>query len=54
MRIIGPIQFRTADAPETRQCQTKSPLGDLVCFKTCNLDLRFCQCSTVGRTDTPD
>ena len=22
------------------QCQTKSSLGNLVCFKTCNLDLR--------------
>ena len=23
-----------------RQCQTKSSLGNLVCFKTCDLDLR--------------
>ena len=35
------LQFRTPDAPEMRQCQTKSSLGDLVCFKTCNLDLRI-------------
>ena len=34
------LQFRTPDAPEMRLCQTKSFLGNLVCFKTCNLDLR--------------
>ena len=34
------LQFRTPDAPEMRQCQTKSSLGNLVCFKTCNLDPR--------------
>jgi hypothetical protein len=34
------LQFRTPDAPEMRQCQTKSFLGDLVCFETCNHDLR--------------
>ena len=28
------------DAPEMRQCQTKSFLGNLVCFKTCTRDLR--------------
>ena len=37
-------KFRTPDAPEMRQCQTKSFLGDLVRFKTCinNHDLRNC------------
>ena len=29
-------QFRTPDAPEMRQCQTKSFLGNLERFKTCN------------------
>ena len=33
-------QFRTPDAPEMWQCQTKSFLGNLVRFKTCDLDLR--------------
>ena len=33
-------QCRTPDAPEMRQCQTKSFLGNLVRFKTCNHDLR--------------
>jgi hypothetical protein len=33
-------QYRTPDAPEMRQCQTKSFLGNLVCFKTCNHILR--------------
>ena len=33
-------QCRTPDAPEMRQCQTKSFLGNLVRFKTCNHDFR--------------
>ena len=43
------LQFRTSDAPEMRQCQTKSFLGNLVCFKfkTCNHDLRNSLKSTV-------
>ena len=33
-------QCRSPDAPEMRQCQTKSFLGNLVRFKTCNHDFR--------------
>ena len=32
------LQFRTPDAPEIRQCQTKTSLVNLVCIKTSNLD----------------
>ena len=39
-KAISALQFRTPDAPEMRQCQTKSSLGNLMCFKTSNLDLR--------------
>ena len=38
--LLSKVQFRTPDAPAMRQCQTKSFLGNLVCFKTCNHDLR--------------
>jgi hypothetical protein len=39
-RNRGASVFLTKIAPEMRQCQTKSFLGNLVRFKTCNHDLR--------------